>query len=187
MCHSPARSGPCAPGAPSPPHAPLPLIPLSHLIFSRGVTSLSLFHLSLSPRGALGFGDMIARVWIPGGEFFPSRSLLSLPPLPFFFPWPRARPSPTRASRPARAPALAACPYPGEPFGPVRPSPPRPAPRRRLGRARSCDRQALPARSRVRRAPPHAHPAQAAARPRRALPGEPPPRRPRAPRPDPAC
>jgi hypothetical protein len=68
-----------------PMHAPPPLIPLSHLIFSRAVTYLS--HLSLSPRGALGFGDEIAGVWILGGEFSPPLPFLSLsPPPPFFFP-----------------------------------------------------------------------------------------------------
>jgi hypothetical protein len=151
---SPARSGPRAPGAPCPPHArapSLPLIHLSHLIFSRVVTSLSLFHLSLSPRGALGFGDVIAGVWIPGGEFSPS--LLSLPPpSPFFFPWtrpspiliehvpwrvlPRRAPSPPRALRAGRrrAPPQRVAP---RPRARCAPSLARHAPWRRLGRAAS--------------------------------------------------
>jgi hypothetical protein len=99
----PARSGPRAPGAPYTPHAraPPPGLFLS-FDFSRAVTSLSLFHLSLSPRGALGFGDGDRRSLDPQGEFalpLPLPLSLSLP-LPFFSPWPRALPSPARGACP---------------------------------------------------------------------------------------
>jgi hypothetical protein len=61
MCHSPAQPGPFgprAPGAACPPHARAPSPdPFVSFDFSHTVTSLSLFHLSLSPRGALAFGD----------------------------------------------------------------------------------------------------------------------------------
>jgi hypothetical protein len=91
------RCGPARPARPwrplpSPCARPLLLISFSHLIFSRAVTSLSLFHppLSLSPSGALGLGTEITGVWIPEVSF-PSLSLplsLSLPH-PFFLPaWP---------------------------------------------------------------------------------------------------
>jgi hypothetical protein len=62
----PARPGPArAPLVPLPtPCAPPPLDPFVSFDFSRAITSLSLFHLSLSPRGALGFGIEIAGVWI---------------------------------------------------------------------------------------------------------------------------
>jgi hypothetical protein len=106
------RPGP-ARAPPALPMHPLPLIHLSHLIFSRAVTSLSLFHLSLSPRGALGFGDVIAGVWIPVVSF-PSPPLL-LPraaslPVPRA-PRPRARRAPTAAPRPpAPGPASSPCP-----------------------------------------------------------------------------
>jgi hypothetical protein len=134
MCHSLAQPGLVRPARP-----PLPLIPLSHLIFSRAVTSLSLFHLYLSPRGALGFGDVITGVGILGGEFFPSPSLLSLPPPPFLLPLAtraslpclRARPGcaplPRRATRP-RARPRAPLPSPSRVPVAARPRPiPRPA------------------------------------------------------------
>jgi hypothetical protein len=120
---SPAQSGPVRPACPPPPD------PFASFDFSCAVTSLSLFHLSLSPRGALGFGVEIARVWIPGGEFFPSPSLFSLSPPPpllllrtTLLP---ARPAPPRSQRQPRprpcAPPVAAPspvprpPCPGEP------------------------------------------------------------------------
>ena len=54
------------------------LLSLSHLDFPRSNLPLLLPPLSLPPRGALGFGVEITGIWIPGGEFFPSPSLLSL-------------------------------------------------------------------------------------------------------------
>jgi hypothetical protein len=61
---SPARSGPRAPGALPLPHvrAPLPSLPFSHLIFPRNNLLSST---SLSPHGALGFGDGDRRIWTP--------------------------------------------------------------------------------------------------------------------------
>jgi hypothetical protein len=177
---NPAWSGPVRPARPwrplpSPCTRPLPLIPLSHLIFSCAVTSLSLFHLSLSPRGALGFGDVIAGVWIPGGEFFPSPSLLSLPPPPFLLPLAarasllcsRARPGcaplPRRAARPA--------------LGRARPSPPSRAPAAARPRPVPCPASSSPTRARARRAPPRARPPRPwrAPSPPRPRPGEPSP------------
>jgi hypothetical protein len=149
-CPSPAQSGLRAPGAPCPTHARarLPLVPLSHLIFFCAVTSLSLFHLSLSPRGALGFAVEIAGVWIPGGEFPPSPSLLSLSS-PSLSSSPRglsarARDIPVRAPAPPSAPTSRAALAPA----PAPPSAPAPMPSR--GRAHA----APSARPRPRRAPP---------------------------------
>jgi hypothetical protein len=93
---------------------------------------------SLSLRGALGFGDVIAGVWIPEVSFpsppRPSPSLSLSLPLPFFFPWPwpsppglapprpaplggggprRALPSPSRAPGGGSAPAPRRAPRPG--------------------------------------------------------------------------
>jgi hypothetical protein len=80
---SPAR--PVRPWRPCPPPAPPPPDLFGSFDFSRTVTSLSFFHLSLSlPRGALGFGVEIAGIWILGGEFsppLPSPSLSPSPPL----------------------------------------------------------------------------------------------------------
>jgi hypothetical protein len=89
---------------PSPCAHPLPPPdPFVSFDFSRAVTSLSLFHLSLSPCGALGFGVEIAGIWIPGGEFFPSPSLLSLsPPPPLLLPSHTASLTAPAASLPAR-------------------------------------------------------------------------------------
>jgi hypothetical protein len=178
MCHSLARSGPRAPGAPCPP----PGLFVS-FDFSRAVTSLSpsSTSLSLSPRGALGFGDVIA-----GGEFFPSPSLLSLsPPPPLLLPraaslpapsrgralrrpWPRARAAPSARPRARPRPSPASPPH-------ARPRPSRAAPR--LASPSPCTR-ALPAPASPR---PAATPSPASP-----LPGEPPspasPPRPRAPR-----
>ena len=74
------RCGPAGPVRPDPAYAPLAPLPspcappspdpFGSFDFSRAVTSLSFFHLSLSlPRGALGFGVKIAGIWIHGGEF----------------------------------------------------------------------------------------------------------------------
>jgi hypothetical protein len=82
---------PRAPGAPPPPMRPL-LLSLSHLDFPRNNLPLLLPPLSLPPCGALGFGVKITGIWIPGGEFSPSPSLLSLS-------------LPLHSSSPARAPA----------------------------------------------------------------------------------
>jgi hypothetical protein len=84
----PAQSGTRAPGAPAPMCAPPPPGLFLSFDFSRAATSLS--HLSLSPRGALGFGDGDRQSLDPRGELpLPSPSpspFLSLPPLPFFLP-----------------------------------------------------------------------------------------------------
>jgi hypothetical protein len=88
------------------------LLSLSHLDFRRSNLPLLLPPLSLPPRGALGFGVEITRIWILGGEFFPSTSLLSLSlPLP--------------SSSPARTPAPPRrCPVPAPPRrGPAPPLP----------------------------------------------------------------
>jgi hypothetical protein len=58
------RPSPARPGAPLAlvsPLCPLPSLPFSHLIFPR---SNLLSSISLSPRGALGFGDDDHRIWI---------------------------------------------------------------------------------------------------------------------------
>jgi hypothetical protein len=94
----PAQLGPRAPGAPCSPCAPPG--PFLSFDFSRAATSLS--HISLSPRGALGFGDGDRRSWIPEVSSPPLPSPLSLflfLPLPF----------PARAPffSPARAPPAA--------------------------------------------------------------------------------
>jgi hypothetical protein len=159
---SPAQPGPAraslAPLA-LPMRAPPPPDSFVSFDFSRAVTSLSLFHLSLSPRGALGFGVEIVGIWIPGGEFsppLPSPSLSPPPPLLLLH----------AASLPAR---------------PRRPRPPRPhRPVAAPASSRVCARAAPSARPRARRAPPHA---RAPSRPRRAQPPAPlPSPRARAPR-----
>jgi hypothetical protein len=188
-----AQPNPAQPGLPGParaPLAPLPtspcaplLLSLSHLDFPR--SNLSLFHLSLSPRGALGFGVVIAGIWIPGGEFFPSPFLFSLsspsfsssPTRPPCSRAPRAlaprRPS-ARAPRAALGPRARALSRPRRPrlalprrprTVPVSPSPPRALPRPRprpAGRALTRARSA-PASRPVPRAgePGHALPAPA--------------------------
>jgi hypothetical protein len=149
-----ARSGPRAPGAPAHLMRPPPPDPFVSFDFSRAVTSLSLFHLSLSPRGALGFGVEIAGVWIPGGEFFPSPSLFSLSsPSPSSSPM---RPPCSRAPRalaPHRPSVLVPC--AAHRFSRSRPPVSRPAP---PSVARSCPPAAMPCRPGVpvppRRAPP---------------------------------
>jgi hypothetical protein len=189
-----AKPGPVRPSpARAPlPHTRAPLVSFSHLIFSRVVTSLS--HLSLSLRGALGFGDGDRRSLDPRGELpLPS---LSLPPPPFLPPL-AARPPPARAPSPSRPPPRRAPspprPPPGEP-PPRRPSlasPPRrappphvsPSPPRPLPGERAPPRPARSVAPRLHalgRALSHT-PARALARPCPALP-EPVPRRPRAPR-----
>jgi hypothetical protein len=122
-----------------------PPIPFSHLIFPR---SNLLSSTSLSPRGALGFGDGDRRIWTPSEVSSPLLLPLSLFPFPLLFfspapaPWhdgaappppPRARMAPTHGPSPgplaaARPPALAS------PRGGAAPSPcaaawPCPAPR----------------------------------------------------------
>jgi hypothetical protein len=127
---SPAQPSPVRPVRPSipcPPYACAHPPPDSFVSFdfSRAVTSLSLFHLSLSPRGALGFGVEIAEVWIPRGEFFPSPSLLSLSS-----PSPSSPPCvlPARArDLPAHVPRAAP-----RPRAHPRRAPPRPRPPQRL-------------------------------------------------------
>jgi hypothetical protein len=117
---------------------PPPTLPLSFGFPAQQPLSLSLP--PLSPRGALGFGDGDRRSWIPGGEFFPSPSLLlSLPLPPLLFPA-RALPlSPARVPLPVAALALltlrvAACPSGARPrpslLGPGA-TPPRPPSRQR--------------------------------------------------------
>jgi hypothetical protein len=63
----PARPGPAprVPSAPTPPHAPAPpLVSYPHSILPRS-NLLSSTSLSLSPCGALGFGDDDRRIWTP--------------------------------------------------------------------------------------------------------------------------
>jgi hypothetical protein len=141
-----ARPGPArAPLAPPalPMRAPPPPGPFLSFDFSRAVTSLSLFHLSLSPRGALGLGMVIAGVWIPEVSF-PSPSLY--PPPPLLLPHTASLPAPLRATpraslsrAPSPSPPRRAPPLPGEPLPvpggapalclrPPRPRPPRPRP-----------------------------------------------------------
>jgi hypothetical protein len=115
---SPARSGPVRPAGPwrplpypCAPPPPNPVVSFDFLPHS----NFPLPPLSLSPHGALGFGDEIAGVWIPRGEFpLPFPFSLSLLPLPYS--------SPGRAPYPARA---------------TRPPLPRRAPWRRPSRAAS--------------------------------------------------
>jgi hypothetical protein len=118
---------------PSPDHAPLalpmrappPPDPFVSFDFSRAITSLSLFHLSLSPRGALGFGDGDRRSLDPRGELPLSLSLSLSLPHPFFLP---AWPLPCALPSPARAPSPRA-PPPRRRASPRRPAPsPRVAP-----------------------------------------------------------
>jgi hypothetical protein len=81
---SPARpSSACAPLVPPAPHARAPLVPFLSFDFSRAATSLS--PISLSPSGALGFGDDDRRSWIPevSSPPFSSLSLFLFLPLPF--------------------------------------------------------------------------------------------------------
>jgi hypothetical protein len=195
-----AWSGPRAPGAPlpspcarpCPPHARAPPPPGLFLSFdfSRAVTSLSLFHLSLSP--------WFPRVWRrdrqsldPRGERpLPSPPLPypSLSPLPFFFPWPRALPLtralPCSRTRPGRVPALAACPpgrAPSRALCPLPGGPPRRAPS--LPWRAPSPARALPCPGE----PSPSQPLRGEPRPRRAppLPGGPPRRDPASSRPAP--
>jgi hypothetical protein len=101
---SPAR--PSSARVPLAPPAPMrvPPGPFS-LISILPRSNLSLSHLSISPRGALGFGDGDRRSWIPEVSSPPLSSLpLPLPPLPFparapFFSPARAPPcNPSRAA-----------------------------------------------------------------------------------------
>jgi hypothetical protein len=135
MWPDPAQPSPVQPGpalAPLPTHMRPLLLSLSHLDFPRSNLPLLLPPLSLPPRGALGFGVEITGIWIPGGEFFPSPSLLSLPPPPFFFPCARRGPAPPL---PRRGPALPCPPLRGgtAPSPSTRGSAPRPGPPRRGG------------------------------------------------------
>jgi hypothetical protein len=125
---SPARPGPArTPLVPPalPMRAPLPPPdPFVSFDFSHAVTSLSLFHLSLSP--------WCPRVWSrdrqnldPRGEFSPSPSLLPLLPLPFFSPHAASLPAPRAASA---LPPASPCPGVPRPL----PGEPRPLPRRAL-------------------------------------------------------
>jgi hypothetical protein len=150
----PGQSGPVRPARPwRPLPYPCARAPPPNAVVSIDFLPRSNFpHPSLSPRGALGFGDEIARVWIPRGEFSPSLPFLylSLLPLPSSSPGrapsPAPSPSPRRApgeSRPGRAPprvAPPASPAPAEPLPASRPpgeprpgrAPPRVAPPRRV-------------------------------------------------------
>jgi hypothetical protein len=178
MCHSLAQPGlirPARPWRPLPSPCAHPLPPPDTFVsfdFSRAVTSLSLFHLSLSPRGALGFGVEIAGIWIPGGEFSP--------PLPFSL----SSPSPSSPPPPVRPP----CPRAPRRLGPRTRAVPRPRSRRPLGpapprRAKPPASPPLPWRARPLAppaSPPRAvpSPTPVSPSPRRALagPGEPRPR-----------
>jgi hypothetical protein len=123
-----AQLGPRAPGAlPLPMRAPPPLVSFPHSILPR---SNLLSSTSLSPRGALGFGDGGRRNLDPCGEPPP----LSLPflffllsPPPRALPWSRA-PRRLPWSRPWSRPPLALRPRaPGcTPAPPPWPRPPRP-------------------------------------------------------------
>jgi hypothetical protein len=118
MQPSPAGPDPTQPSPARPSSARAPLAPPGPFLsfdFSRAATSLSPISLSLS-RGALGFGDVDRRSWIPEVSS-PPFSSLSLPFSPL-----RARPlqplraaplRPRRAARPALAPPMAA-PTPGD-------------------------------------------------------------------------
>jgi hypothetical protein len=128
---SPARS-PWRP-LPSPCACPLPPPdPFASFDFSRAVTSLSLFHLSLSPRGALGFGVEIAGIWIPGGEFSPPLLFSLSPPPPLLLPSPARPPCPRARADPGEPSPRRALPGPDEPSprralpGPRRARPPAP-------------------------------------------------------------
>jgi hypothetical protein len=124
------------------------LLSLSHLDFPRNNLSLPLP--PLSPRGALGFGVEITGIWIPGGEFFPSHSLLSLfLPLPSSSPArapapPRRRGSPLpaparrRPSRPLPSAVRRPCPSPSPRDSAPRPGPLRGGARPGSGAARPC-------------------------------------------------
>jgi hypothetical protein len=106
VCFRPAKwpgpTRPCAPLAPTPPHAPL--LSLSHLDLPRNNLHLPLP--PLSPRGALGIGD---------GDHRNLDPKVSSPPLPFS----SLSPSPSSSSSPAHA-----LPLPGPRRRP--PPPPRP-------------------------------------------------------------
>jgi hypothetical protein len=138
---------------PDPARAPLPLIPFSHLITP----------LSLSPRGALGLGMVIARVWIPEVSF-PSPS-------------PSCSPRGLPARAPARRPLVApprATPRPRPPCclsGLPRPRPASPSPHPAAPRPRAPVAP-LRARARRRRLDPT---------PARPFPAEPPPASPCSP------
>jgi hypothetical protein len=191
---SPARPslGPRAPGAPAPPPCTRPL-PLSLFpSFNSPVQQPPLPPLSLSPRGALGFGDGDRRIWTPMRSrplslfLFPSPHLL-LPPRGLSARAPE-RPPHAHLRAPPRAPhtALAASlvpparslrgPLAAAPGAPERfPAPPRcapctPPPRRwPLATPRTCPRAARRLAPRVRTRRP---------RTLRARPGRPAPRQP---------
>jgi hypothetical protein len=194
---SPARSGPVRPAGPwrplpypCAPPPPNPVVSFDFLPHS----NFPLPPLSLSPHGALGFGDEIAGVWIPRGEFSPPLPFLSLPPAPpLFFPWPRAlprarhtpSPAPSRAvaaTQPCRIPCLAE-PLPaslslGEPR--LCRAPPRVVPRgeplpasRPSGRAPPC--VAPPREPHLGRAPPRVVPPSTNPSPAAPLPSTTPP------------
>jgi hypothetical protein len=132
---NPARPGPAQPCAPLAPHPPCALSsPLSLIWISRAATSLP--HLSLSPRGALGFGVEIAGVGSRGEpspllslSLSPSPSSLSLRALPLLSP---ARARPCAAARPAPPRRRSAGPSPSLPGAGAAPARPRrgPPPRR---------------------------------------------------------
>jgi hypothetical protein len=162
---SPAQPDPVWPARPWRPYSPLRAPPspdpFGSFDFSRAVTSLSFFHLSLSPYGALGFGVEITRIRIPGGEFSPSPSLLSLSPsLSLLLPLLARAPHPSaRAALGSRAHA----------------APPRCPSARVLvpshGRARAAPASPRPALAPPRRAPPSPAPGEPC--PAAPFPGEP--------------
>lgn len=116
----PAQLGPRALGAPCSPCTPIRLISFPHSILPR---SNLLSHRSLSPRGALGFGDGDRRNLDPLGEL-PSPLLLSLPlPLP-----PLSFPMCTPFFSTACARPWSPCAWPPDPSR-TAPSPPGAAPR----------------------------------------------------------
>jgi hypothetical protein len=111
----PTQSGPRAPGAPAP-MRPLPLFSFSHSIYpTQQPPSPSPTSLSLSPRGALGFGDGDRRSLDPRGEFpSPLTRSLSLPlHIPFLLP---CVPSPVLVARPPSGPRPRRTPLLGEPL-----------------------------------------------------------------------
>jgi hypothetical protein len=80
---SPARPSPARPWRPTPPMRPPSPLPLSFGFFPR--SNLSFFHLSLPPRGALGFGVEITGIGVPEVSFSLPFPFLSPSPSPFFF------------------------------------------------------------------------------------------------------
>jgi hypothetical protein len=180
---SPAQLGPRAPGTPCSPCAPL--VPFLSFDFSRVASSLS--PISLSPRGALGFGDGDRRSWIPevSSPPFSSLSLFLFLPLPFPARTPFFYPACAPPVAPRRSGSLA--PWRG---GPGRSRRDSPAPLRRGGslpprrggsRPLARDSPALPrgGLGPRRRAPPA--PPRAAPWPLPGVAPRPPPRRPLGP------